>query len=45
MTVEKLNVEGCTVHVLSVIKGLKSEAEKVRRAFEDIKPDVLAVSL
>ena len=45
MTVEKLNMEGCTVHVLSVIKGLKSEAEKVRRAFEDIKPDVVAVSL
>ncbi len=45
MTLEKLKVDGCTVHILSVIKGLKSETEKVRRAFEETKPDVVAISL
>lgn len=42
---EKLKVDGCTIHVLSVIKGLKSETEKVRKAFEETKPDVVAISL
>jgi len=42
---EKLKVDGCTVHILSVIKGLKSETEKVRKAFEETKPDVVAISL
>ena len=45
MTLEKLKVDGCTVHILSVIKGLKSETEKVRKAFEETKPDVVAISL
>jgi len=45
VTLEKLKVDGCTVHILSVIKGLKSETEKVRKAFEDAKPDVVAISL
>jgi len=42
---EKLKVDGCTVHILSVVKGLKSETEKVRKAFEETKPDVVAISL
>jgi len=42
---EKLKVDGCTVHILGVIKGLKSETEKVRKAFEETKPDVVAISL
>ena len=45
MTLEKLKVDGCTVHILGVIKGLKSETEKVRKAFERTKPDVVAISL
>ena len=45
MTLEKLKVDGCTIHILSVIKGLKSETEKVRKAFEETKPDVVAISL
>lgn len=45
MTLEKLKVDGCTVHILGVIKGLKSETEKVRKAFEETKPDVVAISL
>jgi len=40
-----LKVDGCTIHILSVIKGLKSETEKVRKAFEETKPDVVAISL
>ena len=45
MTDTKLLLDRCTVHVLSVIKGLKSEGEKVRQAFEDVKPDKVAISL
>jgi len=45
VTLEKLKVDGCTVHILGVIKGLKSETEKVRKAFEETKPDVVAISL
>ena len=45
MTLEKLKVDGCTVHILGVIKGLKSETEKVRKAFEESKPDKVAISL
>ncbi len=45
MTLEKLKVDGCNVHVLGVIKGLKSETEKVRKAFEESKPDRVAISL
>ena len=45
MTLEKLKVDGCTVHILGVIKGLKSETERVRKAFEESKPDKVAISL
>jgi hypothetical protein len=41
----KLSVNGATVHLLPVIKGLKSEADAVRRAFERVGPDKVAVSL
>ena len=40
-----MKVDGCTVHILGVIKGLKSETEKVRKAFEESKPDKVAISL
>lgn len=42
---ETLFARGCTVHLLPVIKGLRSEAEKVRKAFEATRPDVVAVSI
>jgi hypothetical protein len=45
VTLERLKVDGCTVHILGVIKGLKSETEKVRKAFEESKPDKVAISL
>lgn len=38
-------LDRCTVHVLGVIKGLKSEANKVRLAFDNIRPDKVAISL
>jgi len=43
--VDKLMIGGCEVHVLSVIKGLKSETEKVRKAFEEVRPDKVLISL
>lgn len=42
---EEISVNGGTVHLLPVIKGLKSEAEKVKDAFERIHPHKVAVSL
>jgi len=42
---ETISVNGCTVHLLPVIKGLKSEADKVREAFEKVSPAKVAVSL
>ncbi len=38
-------LDRCTVHVVSVIKGLKSEADKVRKAFDEVRPDKMAISL
>lgn len=45
MTLDTLQAGGCTIHILAVIKGLKSEADKVREAFEQVKPDKVALSI
>ena len=42
---DTISIGDCRVHVLSVIKGLKSETEKVRKAFEETRPDKVTVSL
>jgi len=36
---------GCRVHLMAVVRGLASESERVRTAFEEIRPDAVAVSL
>ncbi len=41
----RLTVNGGTVTILPVVKGLKSEADEVRQAFESVRPDKVAVSL
>ena len=45
MSETRIVLNRCTVHVLSVIKGLKSETDKVRKAFEEVNPDKVAISL
>lgn len=40
-----LTVGDSVVHVLSVIKGLKSETRKVQNAFDSTMPDKVAISL
>lgn len=45
MKLETLNVDGCRIHVLPVIKGLVSESESVRQAFDYAKPDIVAISI
>lgn len=40
-----LDRDGCKVHVLGVVKGLRSEAENVRKAFEGENPDKVAISI
>src|SRR6267143_1128614 len=36
---------GCRVHLMADVRGLASESERVRTAFEEIRPDAVAVSL
>src|SRR5512136_1569181 len=45
MSIRTFHSDGCTISVLGVIKGLKSEAVKVQRAFDELKPDVVTISL
>ncbi len=35
----------CKVHIVGVVKGLKSEAENVRKAFDSSHPDKVAISI
>lgn len=41
----RIRLDAGEVHLLPVIKGLRSEADKVREAFDAVKPDMVAVSL
>ncbi len=45
MKLESVKRDGCSIHVLPVIKGLVSESEKVRQAFDYVKPDLVAISI
>jgi len=36
---------GCRVHVMSVIRGLVSESERVIAAFEEVRPEAAALSI
>ncbi len=45
MKLESVKTDTCSIHVLPVIKGLMSETENVRQAFDYVKPDIVAVSL
>lgn len=40
-----VNVNGCTIHILPVVKGLVSEADAVAAAFDEVVPDVIALSV
>lgn len=45
MTARVIEAGGCRIHVLPVIKGLTSEADRVKEAFDAIKPDKIVISL
>jgi len=45
MRLESVKADGCDIHILPVVKGLVSESEKVRQAFDYAKPDVVAISI
>lgn len=45
MRSEEVERGGCRIQVLGVVKGLRSEAGKVKEAFDSFKPDKIAVSL
>lgn len=42
---ERIPWKGSEVFILPVIKGLKSETEKVERAFDTVQPDKVGISL
>lgn len=42
---KEIGLNGGTVYVLAVVKGLTSEAKRVKDAFERLSPDKVAVSL
>ena len=43
--IERIEHGASTIHILPVIRGLTSEIETVRRAFRDVTPDTVAISL
>lgn len=45
MTLETIRYDGCTINLLGVIKGLKSEVGNVQSAFDLAKPEAVAVSM
>ena len=45
MKISRVALGSCKVNLLPVIKGLKSEAESVRKAFDETHPDSVAISL
>ena len=40
-----IELNDCKLHILSVIKGLEVESDKVKKSFRTVKPDAVAVSL
>ena len=38
-------LNGSTIRFVGVVRGLKSEAEKVTKAFAEFKPELLAMSV
>ena len=45
MKLESVKMDGCSIQILPVIKGLVSESENVRQAFDRVKPDIVAISI
>jgi hypothetical protein len=45
MKTRDFQVDGCSIHVLAVIKGLVSETKRVQDAFETLHPDAITISL
>lgn len=45
MRARKLQTRGCTIHVLPVIKGLISESQSVKAAFDASNPDRITISI
>lgn len=42
---EAITVKGSKIHFVEVVRGLKSEAERVKLAIEKVKPDLIAMSV
>lgn len=42
---QRIELNGCKIDILPVVKGLVSEGEKVRRAIESTNPDLVGISI
>ena len=42
---ERVDHKGSAIHILPVIRGLTSEIETVRKAFDEVNPDLVAISI
>jgi hypothetical protein len=42
---EDIILNGSTIRIVGVVRGLKSEAEKISKAFSEFKPNLLAMSI
>ena len=45
MRTKRIRCNHCSIHILPVIKGLVSEAQRVKDAFDTVHPDTVAISL
>ena len=45
MKIRDIRADHCSIHILPVIKGLVSETQSVKNAFEAVRPDTVAISL
>jgi len=45
MKASKFQSRGCAIHMLPVIKGLVSESNSVKEAFDSTHPDTIAISI
>lgn len=45
MRLQTIQSNGCTISVLGVVKGLKAEVGRVQSAFDQTKPDIVAISI
>ena len=42
---QKIDLNGAELFLLPIVKGLVTDSEKVRKAYEEVGPDAMAISI